>query len=94
MRLPFSSRKGQETANDASSRRSSVSDDPHVGNNDDDASSQRSTRNSNSTPLDTPATSYSSYNSVNDHEGKRTGMYKLSGILPFKVRINCVFSGG
>jgi hypothetical protein len=84
MRLPFSSRKGQEaTTEDSSSRRSSVSEeDPRSQHN--DGSSERSTGRANSTPLDTPATSYSSYNSVNDHEAKRTGMYKLSGTSYFK----------
>jgi hypothetical protein len=85
MRLPFSSRKGQETT-DSSSRRSSVSEgNPRSQHNDgDDASSERSTGHANSASLDTPATSYSSYNSVTDHEAKRTGMYKLSGKTKFE----------
>ena len=59
--------------------------DPRSKHNDgDDASSERSTGHANSTPLDTPATSYSSHDSVTDHEAKRTGMYKLSGKTNFE----------
>ena len=83
MRLPFSSRKGPEPTN-SSSRRSSItedtSQDPATQTVPDDLS-EGSTVRSNSTPLDTPATSYSSYNSAYDREAKKTGMYELSGTI-------------
>lgn len=89
MRLPFSSRnRGQEShVESEESRRSSLSDEtgpqrgeiPQTGNNDDQMS-ERSTAQSNGTPLDTPATSFSSYNSGNGHNGEKPGMYKLSGM--------------
>ena len=44
--------------------------------------SEQSTAHSISTPLETPATSYSSYSSANDREAKKSGMYKLSGSHP------------
>jgi hypothetical protein len=78
MRLPFSSKKTSETAD--SSRRSSFSDDgpQEQSKADDNVSGQR-----NATPTFTPATSYSSTNttpiSTTDREGRKTGMYKLSG---------------
>lgn len=65
------------------SRRSSLSDEtgPQHGemlqtaaNNDDQISES-----SNTIPLDTPATSFSSYNSGNGYNGEKSGMYKLSG---------------
>lgn len=92
MRLPFSSRnRGPENnVESEASRRSSLSDEngpreiPQTGNNDDHMS-ERSTAQSNATPLDTPATSFSSYNSGNGNNGEKSGMYKLSGMqLYFK----------
>ena len=80
MRLPFSSKKPTEE-NEEGGRRPSVSNgDPlstSVATGDD--VSDRSATNSINTPLDTPATSYSSYSSANDRQAKKTGMYKLSG---------------
>jgi len=66
MRLPFSSRKNEQ-----------VNGEEKEQPTPDDAS-ERSTAHSASTPIDTPATSYSSYSSVNDREAKEGGMYKLS----------------
>ena len=48
--------------------------------------SERLTVKSNSTPLDTPATSYSSHYSASDREAKKTGMYKLSGNIHLDLR--------
>jgi len=91
MRLPFSSRKGQDSE---SPRRSSIPEEEPVPRSSEehstqtstttdtvvgDDSSERSTLRSNSTALDTPATSYSSYSSSHyDREAKKSGMYKLS----------------
>jgi len=66
------------------SRRSSLSDEtgPQHGEIQqtaaDDQMSERSTCQSNTIPLDTPATSFSSYNSGNGYNGEKSGMYKLS----------------
>ena len=46
--------------------------------NNDELLSDRSTVTS-STPTDTPATSFSSYGSVNGYNAEKSGMYKLSG---------------
>ena len=75
------------------SRRSSLSDETglqrgeisQTGNNDDQMS-ERSTAQSNGTPLDTPATSFSSYNSGNGSHGDKSGMYKLSGVSLYFTR--------
>jgi len=88
MRLPFtSSRKPAESVPEAAHRTSSEEgpDDQPRGDrrgSTDDGASDRSTAHSTSMPLDTPATSYSSTNSVKDRQGKKTGMYKLSGMKP------------
>lgn len=81
MRLPFSLRKVPEPS-DSSSRRSSITEDTSKDQATEtipDDLSEYSTVQSNSTPIDTPATSFSSYNSVYDREARKTGMYKLSG---------------
>jgi hypothetical protein len=87
MRLPFSSKKPTDASEECGDRRASVSENldplstsgPATG----DDVSERSTTHSVTTPLDTPATSYSSYSSgANDKQAKKTGMYKLSGSLP------------
>ena len=81
MRLPFSSRKVPDSA-DSSSRRSSITEDTSKEQSTQtvqDDLSEHSTVPSNSTPIDTPATSYSSHSSVYDREARKTGMYKLSG---------------
>ena len=36
---------------------------------------------SNSVPVNTPATSYSSYSSYTAKDGKKSGVYELSGML-------------
>jgi len=75
MRLPFSSRKGQDQSD--SSRRSSIHENrdgadlsPSLKK---DGESEKS-GSSPSMPMDTPATSFSSHSS-----GEKAGMYKLSG---------------
>lgn len=83
MRLPFSSRKAQEPSD--SSRRSSIdedrdSEDPSSFRNATDVNSEAIGQ-TKSAPIDTPATSFSSYSSYNDREGKKAGMYKLSGMF-------------
>jgi hypothetical protein len=84
MRLPFSSKKPTDANEECDDRRASISENvdplstsgPATG----DDVSERSTTHSVTTPLDTPATSYSSYSSgANDKQAKKTGMYKLSG---------------
>ena len=90
MRLPFSSRsKAQEAAD--SSRRSSVSEDTTLqeeGQIADDVSDRSS--GTNTTPLYTPATSNSSTSTAPkaaDREGKKMGMYKLSGEFILRTRL-------
>jgi len=83
MRLPFSSRKAQEPSD--SSRRSSLnedkdSEDPSSFRNATDVNSEAIGQ-TKSAPIDTPATSFSSYSSYNNREGKKAGMYKLSGMF-------------
>lgn len=84
MRLPFSSSRsrGQEQSN-ASSRRSSLdenSEDQYVRGDTDPNNSEISGQ-SNSVPVNTPATSYSSYSSYTAKDGKKSGVYELSGML-------------
>jgi len=83
MRLPFTtSRKAPEptTATDPAQRtgdEESHSDQAMGGaGSGDEGASDRSTK---SMPLDTPATSYSSTTSANDRQGKKSGVYELSG---------------
>ena len=84
MRLPFSSKKPTEGSEDGGDRRASFSEvvDPLSTSATGDDVSERSMTQSVTTPLDTPATSYSSYSSANDKQAKKTGMYKLSGSPP------------
>ena len=80
MRLPFSSKKPTDGTEEGVRRPSISNVDPlSTSEATADDVSERSTAHSVNTPLDTPATSYSSYSSTNDRQAKKTGMYKLSG---------------
>jgi hypothetical protein len=88
MRLPFSSSRNKTHEQSDSSRRSSVNEDrdsvdTSLKNGTDRSIPSEGNEQSNSVPVITPATSYSSYsssNTGNGSEGKKAGMYELSGI--------------